>query len=165
MNVNSFRWNLLVNHVAAQHWIGLDRRRALLRRAGMRLAPDAHVQYGNYFFGSDVEIGAASYINHGCYFDSRGPIRIGERVGVSMQVMLCTSNHEPGDATRRDGPFMAEPIVIGNGVWIGVRATILAGVTIGDGCMIAGGAVVHRDCEPNGLYGGVPAKRIRDLPT
>ena len=164
MNIDSPRWNLLVNHIAAAHWIGTDRRRRLLRRAGLRLAPDACVQYGTYFFGADVEIGPGSFVNHGCYFDSRGPIRIGARCDVSMQVMLCTSTHEPGDRARRAGRYDAAPIVIGDGVWIGVRAMVLPGVTIGDGCVIAAGAIVREDCEPHGLYAGVPARRVRELP-
>jgi maltose O-acetyltransferase len=54
-------------------------------------------------------------------------------------------------------------VFIGNGVWVGVNATILPGITIGDGCVIAAGAVVTSDCEPNCLYGGVPAKIIKRL--
>jgi len=51
-------------------------------------------------------------------------------------------------------------VVVGNDVWIGARATILEGVTIGDGAIIAAGAVVNKDVEPYAIYGGVPAKKI-----
>ncbi|WP_308493924.1 acyltransferase [Microbacterium terrisoli] len=75
--------------------------------------------------------------------------------------MFVTATHVVGDATRRAAAATSAPIVVGDGVWIGARAIILPGVSIGDGCVIAAGAVVARDCEPHGLYGGVPAMRIR----
>ena len=56
---------------------------------------------------------------------------------------------------------MTKPIKIGNHVWIGINATILKGVTIGDGAIIAAGAVVNKDVEENSLVGGVPAKVIK----
>ncbi|WP_372495087.1 acyltransferase [Nocardioides pinisoli] len=51
-----------------------------------------------------------------------------------------------------------------NGAWIGAAVTVLPGVTIGPGCVVAAGSVVTADCQANGLYAGVPARRIRDLP-
>ena len=53
--------------------------------------------------------------------------------------------------------------MIGDGSWLGQNVSVIAGVTIGAGCMIAAGAVVVSDCEPNGLYAGVPARRIKNL--
>ena len=91
------------------------------------------------------------------------PIVIGARCNIAMQVMFCTENHEIGDASRRAGALVCAPISVGDGCWIGTRAIILPGVSIGEGCIIAAGAVVNRDCAPNGLYAGVPAKRVRDL--
>lgn len=52
---------------------------------------------------------------------------------------------------------------VGDGCWIGANATILPGVTVAPGCVIAAGAVVTKDTEPDGLYAGVPARRVRDL--
>lgn len=60
-----------------------------------------------------------------------------------------------------NGEEPSKPIVIGNHVWIGERATILKGVTIGDGAIVAANAVVTKDVEPNTLVGGVPARVIR----
>jgi maltose O-acetyltransferase len=48
-------------------------------------------------------------------------------------------------------------------VWMGARVTVLPGVTVGDGCVIAAGAVVTKDCEPGGVYAGLPARRIRSV--
>lgn len=116
-----------------------------------------------FFSGTRITIGEGSFINYGCYFENHGEIRIGKHTSLGMEVMLCASTHEMGDAGKRAGNPVGQPILIGNGVWIGTRATILPGVTIGDGCVIAAGAVVNKDCQPNGLYAGTPARRIKDL--
>jgi len=77
---------------------------------------------------------------------------------------LNAVGHEVGPADQRAGKRVDRPIRIGDGTWIATRAVVLAGVTIGRGCVIAAGAVVTRDCEPHGLYAGAPAARRRDLP-
>lgn len=61
------------------------------------------------------------------------------------------------------GVSKTAPIRIEDGCWIGANVTILPGVTIKAGTVIAAGAVVIHDCDENALYGGVPAKKIRDL--
>lgn len=80
-----------------------------------------------------------------------------------MQVSFVNSTHDIGDSEMRGGRVKSQPIVVEDGCWICSRVTILPGVTIGKGCVIAAGAVVTKDCLPNGLYAGVPAKRIKDL--
>lgn len=110
-----------------------------------------------------LSVGARSFVNYGCFFDLGAPVRIGENCQVGYQVMFATCSHEPGTPDARAGAPTAAPIVVGNGAWIGARATILPGVTVGRGCVIAAGAVVTRDCEPDGLYAGVPAVRVKDF--
>ena len=61
------------------------------------------------------------------------------------------------------GNTESKQTIIGNDVWIGSNATVLAGVTIGDGAIVAAGAVVTRDVDENTIVGGVPAKYIRDV--
>jgi maltose O-acetyltransferase len=112
---------------------------------------------------SRLEIGVRSFVNEGTYFDLAAPTTIGNDCAVGYQVMFVTATHAPGRSSRRAGPPEARPISVGDGTWIGARATILPGVTIGTGCIIAAGSVVTKDCEPNTLYGGVPARRIRAL--
>ena len=65
--------------------------------------------------------------------------------------------------TRAGALFLA-PLVVSSGCWIGARAVLLPGLTIGEGCVVGAGAVVTKDCLPIGLYAGIPARRIRDLP-
>lgn len=160
--VNSRRWHLKVNVLAASALVGRERRARLLRSAGIG-AETAIVEPGCFFFGSNVELGDWSWINHRCYFDARDRIELGAKCSLGMEVMLCTSGHRPGTPDKRAGEYVSGPIRVGDGTWLGTRALVLGGVTIGAGCIVAAGAVVTKDCEPHGLYGGVPARRLRDL--
>ena len=69
-----------------------------------------------------------------------------------------------GTESQRAGKHIYHDIVVEDGAWIGASCTILPNVTIANGCVIAAGSVVTKSTEPNGLYAGVPAKRIKDLP-
>jgi maltose O-acetyltransferase len=80
-----------------------------------------------------------------------------------METMLLTGTHEIGDAQRRRGLDRHAPVTIGDGCWFGARVTVTPGVTVGQGCVVGSGAVVVKDCEPDGLYVGSPARRVRDL--
>lgn len=135
----------------------------MLRRAGIDVRSSL-VQSGVYFFSNNIEIGDYVWINHGVYLDTRGRITIGDRTALANAVMIVTSTHEPGDHFNRRGAYRTEPVSIGAGCWIGSRALILPGVTIADGVTVGAGAVVTRDCEADGLYAGVPAKRVKELP-
>jgi acetyltransferase-like isoleucine patch superfamily enzyme len=77
---------------------------------------------------------------------------------------MVTTQHDTEWAWRRCGRSTSAPIVVEDGCWIGARATILPGVTLGRGCVVAAGAVVASSVEPNMLVGGVPAKPIKQLP-
>lgn len=90
--------------------------------------------------------------------DARGGIRIGHDTNISSHVKLITGSHDIDDSN-----FTADfrPIKVGHHCWIGTGAIVLQGVTIGDGAVVAAGAVVTKDVEPYVLVGGVPAKVIR----
>lgn len=109
-------------------------------------------------------MGTGTFINYGCVFSNHSPITIGENCFVGQEVLFTTSTHEIGEETKRAGRHYSLPITVGDGVWIGARAVILPGVSIADGCVIAACAVVNKDCVSNGLYAGVPARRIQGLP-
>lgn len=161
--IDSAPWHWLVNGIAAwAMWTPAQRAR-LLKRGGIDVR-NGQVQPGCFFFSDQIEFGEWVWINHRAYFDTRDWIRIGDRVGFGMEVMVLTSTHQPGDHDNRRGPYTTAPVTIGAGSWIGTRAMILPGVTVGEGVTVAAGAVVTRDCEPDGLYAGVPAKRVKELP-
>lgn len=104
-----------------------------------------------------------SYCNYQCFFDLSGNIFIGKNCSIGMGVSFINSSHKIGDSTGRAGDGVADAIVIEDGVWIGANVTILQGVTIGSGCIIGAGSLVNKDCQSNGMYTGVPSKRIRNL--
>jgi maltose O-acetyltransferase len=110
-----------------------------------------------------LSIGRDTLITGPMHVDLGASVRIGDRVHVGHHVVLLTMSHEIGAPEERCGPLTAAPIAIGNGVWIGSRVTILPGVSIGDGSVVAAGAVVTRDVAPNTMVAGVPAVAIRSL--
>lgn len=139
-------------------------RSPLLRRAGIEVADNVLLKSGTQYvkFGS-VSIGAGSFVNHDCYFDAEATITIGRKVSVADHVRFVTATHDVGPVKQRAGPHFGLPIEIRDGTWVGSSVVILPGVSIGKGCVIAAGAVVTRDCEPNSLYAGVPARKVRKL--
>ena len=68
-----------------------------------------------------------------------------------------------GSHEKRAGNSVFKPITVGSGCWIGADVTLLPGIRIADGCVIGAGAVVTKNTEPDGLYAGNPAHRIKDL--
>ncbi len=111
-----------------------------------------------------MSVAAGSTIAYQGYFDFAAPIRIGERVRVGPRTMILTGAHEIGDRTRRGGDLTPRPVTVGDGCWLGAGVTVLPGVTVAPGCVVGAGAVVTRDTAPDGVYAGVPARRVRDLP-
>ncbi|MEI5907426.1 acyltransferase [Bacillus spongiae] len=155
-------WNVLVNTIGKSALIPQKVRYILYKLAGMR-TDTANIRSGCVFRGKGLVLEKGVILNHNVFIDSWERVIIKENAGLAFDVMICTSSHKIADTYRRAGESDRKPITIGRGCWVGARATVLPGVTIGDGCMIAAGAVVVNDCEPNGLYAGVPAKRIKDL--
>jgi maltose O-acetyltransferase len=113
--------------------------------------------YKQFSAGEDCLIGP------GCYIDLAGKIIFEDHVSVGPQVMFITGTHSIGPSQSRLGQLIMKDIVIGSGTWIGARCTILPGVTIGKGAVIAAGAVVTKDIPPNSLAAGIPARVVRQL--
>lgn len=90
--------------------------------------------------------------------DARGGIAIDHNTNISSHVKMITGSHDIDDP---DFTADFKPIHVGHHCWIGTGATILQGVTIGDGSVVAAGAVVTKDIPPYEVWGGVPAKFIR----
>lgn len=105
-----------------------------------------------------IFIGNHVVINQKVFLDGRGStLTIGDNVDVAQEAMIWTLEH---DVTSPSHQTTTAPVVIEDHVWIGCRAQILPGVTIGRGAVIAAGAVVTKDVPPLEIWGGVPAKRI-----
>ncbi len=109
--------------------------------------------------GKNIRVGKNVFVNSCCCFQDQGGIRIGDGALIGHQVVIATLNHDLDPEQR--GSMKAAPVTIGKDVWIGSHATVLAGVTIGDGAVVAAGAVVTKDVPPKTVVGGVPAKVIK----
>lgn len=91
--------------------------------------------------------------------DGRKGVAIGNNVSISMGVRIWSLQHDPQD------PYYSAvggPVVIGDYAWISCNAIVLPGVNIGEGAVVAAGAVVTHDVEPYAIVGGVPAKKIAE---
>lgn len=113
--------------------------------------------------GGSIEIGNGNYFNKNVKFVSFSRIRIGDNCLVADGVHFYDHDHRVDDPRRpiREQGYVASPISMGNDVWIGARAIVLKGVTIGDGAVVAAGSVVTQDVPPYSVVGGVPAKVLK----
>lgn len=112
-------------------------------------------------FGENINIGKNVFVNHACTFMDRGGITLEDNVLIGPKVNLITTNHSINPSERR--ATISQSIIIKKGAWIGVGATILPGVTIGENSIVAAGAVVSKDVPDNTIVGGIPAKFIKSI--
>lgn len=124
--------------------------------SSLRVFPPLYTDYGK-----NITVGADVFINACCHFQDHGGVTIGDGCQIGHNVVFATLNHELAPERRKT--TRPAPIVLGKNVWIGSNATILQGVTIGDNAVVAAGAVVNKDVEPNTVVGGVPAKFIKRI--
>lgn len=108
-------------------------------------------------------LGQGSFINYSCFLDLSDDIVIGKNVAVGFKTTFINATHEMGSSEQRAGNGASQPIRIEDGCWIGAGVTIMPGVTIARGCIIGAGALVTQSTEPNCVYAGVPAKKIKEL--
>jgi maltose O-acetyltransferase len=152
------------NSIQASGFVIVPARVFLLRMAGMKAGAECRIFEGVYC-GSPrrLTLGDRVFINARCFLDGCDRIQIESNVYLAMNVSLITSTHSIGPSTCRAGAQILAPVSIKKGCWIGANSTILPGVAVAQGCIVAAGSVVTKDTDPDGLYAGVPARRIRDL--
>lgn len=114
-------------------------------------------------FGRNIHIGNNFYANFDCVMLDGGGIYIGDDVLLAPRVGIYTSNHAIDAAERAAGGCYAEPVRIGNRVWIGAGVHLNPGVSIGEGSIIGSGSVVTSDIPPGVIAAGVPCKVIRAI--
>ena len=133
--------------------------KALFKNAGRNI----NIEKGAYFGdGSQIEIGDNSGIGVNCQVC--GPVKIGDNVMMGPGVIILTINHK---YDRLDVPMLEqghkppEPVTIGDDVWIGTRAIILPGISVGKGAIIGAAAVVTKDVPEYAIVCGNPAQVVK----
>ncbi len=119
---------------------------------GVTVLAPVYFDYGPY-----TTLGEGTFVNHGCYFMDGGTVTLGGNVFVGPYCGFYTANHPLDFEHRNAGLEKALPIVVGDNCWFGANVSVMPGVTIGAGSVIAAGSVVTHDIPENSLAAGVPA--------
>lgn len=162
-----FIYYAVATHLPTQpmpgYQLGYALRRFLMRYIAESCGPDVIVKQHAYIgSGTGLRLGARAQVGHNSRIGQY--VTIGDDVVMGPDVVIMANAHAFDDLDKpinQQGALPIRPIVIGRDVWIGTRAIILPGVTIGDQAIIAAGAVVTKDVEPRAIVGGNPARLIR----
>lgn len=145
-------------------FIGL--RYVLLKRLCKQIGDNVRIGTGVIICAWDrLELGNNVSLHDGCYVDASGGIKIGNDVSIAHQTSILSSNHSWGDPLLpiKYNAIILEPVQIMDDVWVGCGCRILAGVSIGARSVVAAGAVVTKPISGDGIYGGIPTKKIKEF--
>lgn len=162
-------FKIFYNSIFRSEFIVIKLRTMFLRLWGVKIGANSKIRDNVRINSNKLVLGRWSSINSDSkiYNSSNdcesGYVKIGNSCNIGYNVVFCTISHEILDEKSRAGKHIDKDIIVEDGCWICANVTVLQGVTIGKGCVIAAGSVVNKSTEPNGLYAGVPAKRIKDL--
>lgn len=106
----------------------------------------------------NLKIGDYVAVANGAELYDVAPITIGSHVTISQDAYICTASH---DISKKLKPLVTEPIAIGDFSWVCAKSIVLLGATIGEGAVVAAGAVVTKDVEPWTVVGGNPARFLK----
>lgn len=164
------RWrkNALEKHRNMRGKIGIGLRYVILKSITDSIGDNVAIFPSVYIFnpenlviGNNVSIQPMTYMECGYV---KGGITIDDDVSIAHGVTIMGTTHrfDNHDEKIRDQGVDNEPVHIEENVWIGAKAAVLSGVTIGHGSVVGAGAVVNKSLEPEGVYVGVPARRVKE---
>ena len=159
-------FNLFLNILPPTKFFKL--RRFCLRLAGISVAKGVSISGRGWIYGrGELIVGENSWLSPGVVIHTHldAKVEIGSNCDIGPSVEFITGSHEISFKTRRAGKGMASSIKIGDGTWVGARSTIIGGVNVGAGCVIAAGSVVVCDIPENTLVAGIPARIKKTLAT
>lgn len=158
------RARLLTRKLNEMPEIKYEERSAIIKELFGTTGDNIHVESSfKCDYGYNIHVGENFYANFDCVILDVCPVTVGENCMLAPGVHIYTATH-PLDAMERiSGKEFGKSVTIGNNVWIGGRAIINPGVTIGDNTVIASGAVVTKDVPENVVVGGNPAKVIKKI--
>lgn len=158
---------LIYTHLLSRipYSLGTKIREVTLRRLLKRFGDGAYVSTGVRLLNpQQISLGNNVGIPRDVTLDGRGGLAIGDDTMIGFESIILTSTHISKDKDvpiRKQGMFCA-PVKIGRNAWLGARVIILPGVSVGDRAIIAANSVVDKDVPADTVYGGVPAKFIRE---
>jgi putative colanic acid biosynthesis acetyltransferase WcaF len=130
-------------------------KRAMLRLFGAKLGKGVVLKQNvNIKYPWFLELGDYTWLGENVWIDNLGSIKIGANVCLSQGALLLTGNH---DYTKETFDLMIKPIVLEDGVWIGAKAIVCPGITVGTNAVLGLASVATKNLEANGIYQGNPA--------
>jgi len=162
--VNRLNTILLEFFIMLLRWVGHvpshTFRKLIYSFSGIKLPFDSTIHmWANFYNPTGISIGHDTIIGDHVFLDGRAPLTIGNHVGLASQVLIYNDEHDI-HSPKYGNSF--GPVTIGDYVFIGPRVIILPNVTIGNGAVVAAGAVVTKNIPEGEIWGGVPAKKIGD---
>lgn len=160
----NYRVKMLVNRKKGENlfWVGI---RYILLKSVAKSCGDAVGVYSNVYLlnPQNLSLGNNVTIQPMCYIEASGQIRIGNDVSLAHGVTIMSETHVYGDQYTpfKNQGMIYRSVEIGDDVWIGAKATILAGIKIGNGAIVGANAVVTKDVPDYAIVAGVPAKVIK----
>lgn len=154
----------MMNRSRSRGILGLANRYALARSLSPEFGDNVSIHDSFYFTDLEkVHFGSNVSVQPMCSFIGPGEIYIGNDVSIAHGVSVISGEHnfDSLEENIKDQGVKEKDVVIKDNVWIGAKATVLGGVTIGEGSIVAAGAVVTKDVEPFSIVAGVPAKLIK----
>lgn len=161
--IRVFIWNTTANH-SQIIFVGIRYiiLKSLIENCGDNVKIGTNVQILGW---NKLSIGSNVSIHSNCYIDANGGIKIGNNVSIAHNSTILSTNH---DWVNQNIPIKYNPVkfsevYISDDVWVGCGCRILSGVTVGNRCVVAAGAVVNKNIESRTIVGGIPAKKIKEI--
>jgi acetyltransferase-like isoleucine patch superfamily enzyme len=148
--ISNYIINRIPSYFIRENWLRLN---------GAKISSNASIHLNVFIFGpqKNLYIDEQTVINPEARLDCRKQLKIGRNVSISREVFLLTLGHDYND---ENFSLKGDGIIIEDNCWIGIRSTILPGVTLGEGCVIGANSVVTKSTEPWKVYAGNPAREI-----
>lgn len=128
------------------------------RRSGLTLPPTSSIHWRAEFYAPEhIKIGDNCTIGDSCFLDGRSGLWIGDCVNLGSHVRIYTREHDVQSPTFAE---TGAPVRLGNYCWVASHAVVLPGVTVGEGAVVAAGAVVTKDVPAYSIVAGVPARKV-----
>jgi putative colanic acid biosynthesis acetyltransferase WcaF len=153
-------WHFLGSPIVRSNWLPVSRLKVIaLRLFGAKIGRSVYIKPGvKVKFPWYLTIGDYSWIGEDAWIDNLAEVHIGSHVCISQSAYLCTGNH---DWTTTNMKLFRRPIVLEDGCWVGARAVVCPGVTVGAAAILSVGSIATKNIPPNQIWTGNPATYTR----